>query len=97
MAGMILSLNHKSAMALREFAEAIPQAIQNISDDTDKLIGVYQSVQEKVGVHGDDFHNLLQSIEKVQKDAAQAMEALPHMLIETAVKIETYVSNNPMA
>ena len=96
MAGMILSLNHKGAQALRDFAEAIPQAIQNISDDTDKLIGVYQSVQEKVGVHGDDFHTLLQSIEKVQKDAAQAVEVLPHMLVETAEKIETYVSNNPM-
>ena len=95
MAGMTLSLNHKSAMALREFAEAMPQAIQNIRDDTDKLFSVYQSVEDKVGVHGEDFHSLIQTIEKVQEDAAQAVEVLPHMLIETAVKIETYVAKNP--
>ena len=91
---MKLALNHKSALALRQFAEAMPQAIQNIRDDTDKLFSVYQSVQDKVGVHGDDFHNLLQTIQKVQEDAAQAVEALPHLLIETAVRIENYVSKN---
>ena len=96
MAGIVLSLNNKSALALREFAEAMPQAIQNIRDDTDRLFGVYRSVEDKVGVHADDFHNLLLAIEKVQEEAAQAVEVLPHMLIETAVKIEQYVGKSPM-
>ena len=89
---MLLSLNHKSSLALMQFAEAMPQAVQNIRDDTEQLFRVYQSVQDRVGVHGDDFHKLLQTIQKVQEDAAQAVEVLPHLVIETAVKIETYVS-----
>ena len=88
---MKLALNHKSILALRQFSEAMPQAIQNIRDDTDKLFSVYQSVQDKVGVHGDDFHNLLQTIQKAQEDAAQAVEALPHLLTETAERIENYI------
>ena len=88
---MKLALNHKSVLALRKFSEAMPQAIQNIRDDTDKLFSVYQSVQDKVGVHGDDFHNLLQTIQKAQEDAAQAVEALPHLLTETAERIENYI------
>ena len=92
---MLLSLNHKSAKAMRDFAEAMPVAIQNISDDTEKLMRVYQQVSDSVGVHGDGFHNMLSLIQKAQKDAAQAVEVLPHMLIETAVKIEQYVAKNP--
>ena len=92
---MILSLNHKSAKAMRDFAEAMPIAIQNICDDTEKLMRVYQQVSDSVGVHGDDFHNMLSLIQKAQKDAAQAVEVLPHMLIETAIKIEQYVAKTP--
>lgn len=91
MANLTLSLNSASALALREFAEAMPMAMQNIQDDTEHLFQVYQSVSDKVGVHGDDFLNLLDSIKAVQDNAAQAINALPHMLIETAVKIEQYV------
>ena len=42
-------------------------------------------------MHGDDFHNLLQTIQKAQEDAAQAVEALPHLLTETAERIENYI------
>ena len=92
---MLLALNHKSSKAMMDFAEAMPVAIQNINDDTEKLMSVYQQVSDNVGVHGDDFHNMLALIQKAQRDAAQAIEVLPHMLVETAVRIEQYVAKNP--
>lgn len=90
---MQLALNSKSAQAMREFAEAMPVAVQNIRDDTEQLISIYQSVADNVGVHAEDFHNMLLSIKKMQETAAQAIEVLPHMLIETSVKIEQYVGS----
>lgn len=91
---MFLALNNKSVKTLMDFAEAMPIAIQDICDDTEELMRVYQRVSENVGVHGDDFHSMLLLIQKAQKDAAQAIEVLPHMLIETAVKIEKYVGKS---
>ncbi len=92
---MKLALNIKSAMALREFSESMPFAIQNIVDSTERLIQIYQSVAEQLGVHNQDFYNMLMLIKSAQKDAADAIEILPNMLIRTAEKIEIYVASQP--
>lgn len=39
---MKLALNTESATALREFAEAMPLAIDNIAESTEKVVQVYQ-------------------------------------------------------
>mgnify|MGYP001751575456 CR=1 FL=1 len=41
---MKLALNTESATALREFAEAMPLAIDNIAESTEEVVQVYQSV-----------------------------------------------------
>lgn len=92
---MKLALNVKSAMALREFSETMPFAIQNIVDSTQKLIQIYQSVSEKLGVHDQNFYNMLMLIKSAQMDAADAIQVLPNMLIKTAEKIEIYVASQP--
>lgn len=92
---MKLALNTESAIALREFAEAMPLAIENIIESTEKVVQVYQSVAENVGPHNQDFYNMLMLIKAAQEVAAEAVQALPPMLNTTADKIDAYVAANP--
>lgn len=92
---MKLSLNSESAAALREFSESMPVAIQNIVDSTEKVVQVYQSVADTLGVHNQDFYDMLMLIKKAQEETAEAIQVLPKMLTTTADKIDAYVAANP--
>ena len=92
---MKLALNSESASALRDFSEAMPVAIQNIVDSTERVVQVYQSVADTLGVHNQDFYNMLMLIKKAQEEAAEAIQVLPKMLITTSDKIDAYVATNP--
>ena len=92
---MKLSLNSESAAALREFSESLPVAIQNIVDSTEKVVQVYQSVADTLGVHNQDFYDMLMLIKKAQEETAVAIQVLPKMLTTTADKIDAYVAANP--
>ena len=92
---MKLSINKKSAAALREFADAMPVAIENITDSTEKLVQVYQSVAESVGPHDQDFYNMLMLIKDAQESAAEAVQALPPKLKEVADKMDAYIAAHP--
>ena len=86
-----LALNAESAMALREFAEAMPVAIENITESTQRLMQVYQSVADSVGPHNEEFLDMLMHVKAAQESAADAIQALPTQLIATADKIDAYV------
>ena len=92
---MKLALNTQSAMALREFAESMPLAIGNIVTATEKVVHVYQSVADTLGVHNQDFYEMLMHIKKAQENAADAIQTLPPMLNLTADKIDAYVAARP--
>lgn len=92
---MKLALNTESAIALREFAESMPLAIQNILESTEKVVQVYQSVAEELGVHNQDFYDMLMLIKKAQEETAEAIQELPKMLTTTADKIDAYVAAHP--
>lgn len=92
---MKLSLNSESAAALRDFSESMPVAIQNIVDSTEKVVQVYQSVADTLGVHNQDFYDMLMLIKKAQEETAVAIQVLPKMLTTTADKIDAYVAANP--
>ena len=92
---MKLSLNSESAAALREFSESMPVAIQNIVDSTEKVVQVYQSVADTLGVHNQDFYDMLMLIKKAQEETAVAIQVLPKMLTTTEDKIDAYVAANP--
>lgn len=92
---MKLALNTESATAMREFAQAMPLAIENITQSTERVVQVYQSVAETVGPHNQDFYNMLMLIKSAQENAAEAVQELPSMLNATADKIDAYVAANP--
>lgn len=92
---MKLALNTESALALREFAESMPFAVENIVAATVKVVHVYQSVADTLGVHHNDFYEMLMHIKKAQENAAEAILSLPPMLNATADKIDAYVAAHP--
>ena len=90
-----IRLDAEGAMALREFAEVMPLAIENISQSTETLFRVYQSVADRVGPHEHDFENMLLLIKSAQENAAEAITVLPSMLQKTADKIDAYNAARP--
>lgn len=91
---MVIALNSAGAQALRELANALPVAIANILTETEKLISVYQSVSDSVGVHSEDFRNMLMLIKSAQEKSAEAIEVLPPMMQRTAAEIDNYVATH---
>jgi hypothetical protein len=94
---MKISLNEKSAQAMRDFAEAMPFAINNIVEETQRLIDVYNSVSDQVGPHQQDFETMMKLISQAQADAADAIKALPPKLRYTADKIDAFIATHPEA
>ena len=52
---MTLGLDLASAIALREFAQAMPIAVDNIVNSTEELVKLYQSVADRVGPHDESL------------------------------------------
>lgn len=92
---MKIELTVEGAIALREFAEAMPFALENIVESTENLLQVYQSVAEELGNHEPEFCEMLLHIKKAQEDASEAIQVLPGQLLATADKIDAYVANRP--
>ena len=90
-------LTPQGAQALRDFATAMPTAVDNIIQSTEKLINVYRSTAEDLGIHSDSFGEMLDYIRKVQEKAAEAIEELPKGLDITASKIDAYLVKNTIA
>ncbi|MGN0465512.1 MAG: hypothetical protein ACI4F9_04085 [Lachnospiraceae bacterium] len=92
MAGIQMYLCAEGVAALREFAQAIPVAVQNIQESTQKLLQVYSSVSDELGVHDSNFLEILQCVKRAQETAADAVQELPPKLEQTATNIEAYIS-----
>lgn len=88
-------LTPEGAQALRDFAAAMPVAIDNISQSTERLLNVYRSTSDDLGRHSDAFAEMLEYIRKAQEKAAEAIEELPKGLENTALKIDAYLAKNP--
>ena len=86
-----MTLTMEGAAALREWADGIWLAADSIRQETDALMHTLEQNQDALGVHVSDFANLFFNIQKYQEQSAEAIEALPEMLHNTADKIEMYI------
>lgn len=90
-----LTVTPEGAAALREFAQAMKMSVNNIVVATSKLQNTYNAVSDDLGVHEQDFRDLLLHVEKAQKLASEAIEKLPPKMEDTAAKIDDYVARHP--
>jgi len=89
---MKIALDYRSAQALRELADSLPRAAANITEDTIRLMTVWQNCSDTLGPHNDNFQAMLEHIRKSQMQAAQALEALPEGMRTAAERIEQYLA-----
>ena len=89
-----LMLTHEGATCLREWANAVPRAIESIEDSTLNVVSIYQSVAESVGLHRESFYQMLLCIKRAQEQFADALGFFPQGLRATADKIDDYVNNS---
>ena len=92
---MRLSISADSSAALREFAEAMPLAVENISVSTKSLFHVYTSVIDLIGPHHEQFKEMLITVKNAQDLAVESIQSLSPMLKTTADKIDRFLARNP--
>lgn len=92
---MKLDLTIEGAQALRDFAEALEPVLDELSEDTDELIGVYDEVSEGIGPHEENFQSMLRTVKKAQITADEAVREMPPKMIALAQAIETFVKTKP--
>lgn len=92
---MKLAINKSSVVALREYADQISQTYIKLDEDILRLLGIYNSVFEKVGPHNEMFEEMLFQIKKAEEISNESIEKLSDMLRYTADKIEAYINRIP--
>ena len=92
---MKLELTEEGAQALRDFADALPPVLDELSFDTEQLIGVYRSVSDDLGVHEENFNSMLNSVARAQKAADEAIQVIPDKMRNVAQAIEDYIKSRP--
>lgn len=92
---MIIDLTIESASALRELADSLSTTMDEMEDDTEQLIAVFRSVTERLGVHEENFSDMLEKVTKTQEDANEAVRLLIPKMLNVADAIEVYVNDHP--
>lgn len=90
-----INLDLQSAEALRTFAETMPAAVERIEASTERLVRVYNSVSDSLGVHAQKIGELVMLIKKAQEESAEAITVLPKMLKSTANRMDEYIATHP--
>ena len=92
---MKLELTSEGAQALRDFADALPPIMDELSYDTQQLIDVFRSVSDNLGVHETNFNSMLRSVANAQQAAEEAIQIIPGKMRDVAQAIEDYVRRHP--
>ena len=90
-----LAVCPESVVVLRTFAEAIPKAVQDIDECTQRLINTFLSLYDDLGEHADKFQDMLMLIRRAQDEAGEAFMVLPAKLNASADAMEEYLRSQP--
>ena len=89
---MIIEMNTREVPDfLREWAERMPIALQNIIVATKDVISAYQYVLRGAdNIYRDEFNQMLLNVKIVKKDSEEAILSLCIQLREVAYKLDCY-------
>ena len=85
----------ESVVVLETFAEAIPKAVQDINECTQRLINTFLSLSDDMGEHAQAFQQMLDLIKRAQDEAGEALMVLPAHLKASAEAMEAYLKSQP--
>lgn len=89
---MQIAANYESVQALRDFAEAMPYAVNQIADETARLQERYRGLEEALGVRSASFEDVMSACMRATQSASNALSDLPEGLIATAGQLEEYLN-----
>ncbi len=89
---MQIEANLESVQALRDFAEAMPYAVNQIIDETQHLQEKYRGLESDLGVRGRDFEDIVRMCMRAAQDASDALSDLPKGLNATADSLEGWIN-----
>ena len=89
---MEIAANYESVQALRDFAEAMPYAVRQIADETERLQEKYQGLEEALGARSESFEDIIRICVRATQSASDALSDLPAGLIATADRLEEYLN-----
>lgn len=87
-----LKLDQESVEALFFFSEQLPKIFENISNDTQKLINIYNSLCDTIGPHNEEFFDMLKSIELAKDIAGDSINVLSKNLKMSAESLSMFLT-----
>ena len=92
---MKVGITREGAQTLRDFAEAMPYAVESLSQDTEKIRAVFESLADDLGDLESDFREILETCAKAVENAQKSIETMPADLKRTAQRIDDYLDSHP--
>ena len=84
---MIIEQNRESADALYQLARYLPITMGVMSEQTQRLINTYLSVQDEIGPHREAFMEMLKNIRDVINDTSDTVDELVQIFTTCADRI----------
>lgn len=88
---MKIAASYEGVQALRDFAEAMPYAVGQISESTQRLRTTYNSLEDYLGARSEAFRCLVEDCVRATAVASDAIEDLPIGLATTADELESWL------
>jgi|GEM_PF-1153933 len=89
---MKIEASYEGVKALRDFAESMPYAVNQIDESTHKLLRTFNSLESELGVRGETFRALVEHCIRATAIASDAVLELPSNLQKTADELEDWLN-----
>lgn len=94
-ASVKVAISAETVSALRIFADALCPVLEMIRADTGELMAQYAALAGTLGIRETPVLDMLRCVEAAQQLAAEAVEALPPKMHETADQMEEFLRRYP--
>lgn len=94
MSGQRISISYEGAEALRDFAKAMPYAVEQMAQASADLRVTFTSIADDLGDLGKDLSELINNCILAVETAQESIEGLPAGLEKTADDIEKYLNDH---
>lgn len=92
---MRIEASQKGVEALRDFAEAMPYAVNQIEEETNKFLTRFHSLEPDLGARRDDFDDIVKVCVYAVRSASDALSDLPEGLKASADRLEEWINSRP--
>lgn len=90
-----VTISRAGAEALRDFASAIPYAIELLWQDTEQLVRQCNSVLPDLGEMSDPFDEMIKMCLNAIREIEEEISSVPEDLNRTADAIDEFLDNRP--